>query len=979
VPPKPMRNSIFLGRTQEQEQFRTVLRSLQPSWFDRNLPTFLGPFRQKPTSDRQLPFVLLFYGEGGMGKTTLMRRLRQILETEKGVKGAFNTLFLDWEEQQKQRLDLSVGHDHIRPETVLEVLHKALVDAGWERWFESYRRLVKDLQAIEFRVDQELRSQQELQSQPNPALPKDVLRLGAKGIALVIRQSTGLDTPVATIEQTLRVSAEGLHQARQFVQKMLSAQDYDTYARPHERLAEALGKGIAALATQKPLVILLDTYEIVDRPKCDYTMRTVMRYGGHRVVWAIAGRSNLAESERRGAVYFQGYQRDFPDDRMYAKALSQFSLGDIQTYFQHAVPGKPITPAQADALSQFSLGIPFVISEAAAMWREGKPIDEIVEPVSRQLGQTTTRAQVVKVTSERFLKHCFQQERDLQAVYALAIMRAPNVELLKVMLEAEDLERELQRLRDRYSFIWVEQVRLDEKLAGFVREYLLEDVRRTSPLVRQINARAIAQLQRQIERWSGDLEDTADYFKHERLAEALLDLIYHHFWQEEDTGWRHLLPRFIEGWLYDPSWARSLLDAVALFAPTLSQEGQRRLELMTDNLFKVPPELDRAQQLLAEIEKLAQRAGWNQDDALEREVIVALQKGQVLYRRGRFRDALTLYLDTEGQLPQTRQQLKLRLSRAFEDIGYKLGSKDSTTAIASEDAKLAFERAVVLDPKNASAFRGLGIMQKEFNVYEQSIQSIRRSLELRNEEYPQAWDSLGNTLSAQQKLEEAIAAYHKAIELKPDYAIAYYNLGTALSAQQKLEEAIAAYHKAIELNPDDATAYYNLGNALSAQQKLEEAIAAYHKAIELNHDYATAYNNLGWIYLLKRDLVEAKTMLETAIRLEPKHHILLFNFGLVYALENNLETAKQHWQQGIALGQDDNDWDRTIRVVYAVALGEPERGIAELQATIQSGASVGALNNALGDAEILAQAAVEIEGIDQVIELLRQAIEQARA
>ena len=39
------------------------------------------------------------------------------------------------------------------------------------------------------------------------------------------------------------------------------------------------------------------------------------------------------------------------------------------------------------------------------------------------------------------------------------------------------------------------------------------------------------------------------------------------------------------------------------------------------------------------------------------------------------------------------------------------------------------------------------------------------------------------------KLEEAIEAYNKALSIKPDYAEAYNNMGNALKDQGKLEEA----------------------------------------------------------------------------------------------------------------------------------------------------------------------------------------------
>jgi hypothetical protein len=56
-----------------------------------------------------------------------------------------------------------------------------------------------------------------------------------------------------------------------------------------------------------------------------------------------------------------------------------------------------------------ALGIPFVIRQAAVMWREGKPIEEIVAPTATPaLGSgVSAYDQVIKTTSERFLVHCF--------------------------------------------------------------------------------------------------------------------------------------------------------------------------------------------------------------------------------------------------------------------------------------------------------------------------------------------------------------------------------------------------------------------------------------------------------------------------------------------------------------------------------------------------------------------------------------------
>jgi superkiller protein 3 len=43
-----------------------------------------------------------------------------------------------------------------------------------------------------------------------------------------------------------------------------------------------------------------------------------------------------------------------------------------------------------------------------------------------------------------------------------------------------------------------------------------------------------------------------------------------------------------------------------------------------------------------------------------------------------------------------------------------------------------------------------------------------------------------------------------AIAINPNYALFYYNLGDALSEQGKLDEAIQEYYKAININPYDS-------------------------------------------------------------------------------------------------------------------------------------------------------------------------------
>lgn len=68
---------------------------------------------------------------------------------------------------------------------------------------------------------------------------------------------------------------------------------------------------------------------------------------------------------------------------------------------------------------------------------------------------------------------------------------------------------------------------------------------------------------------------------------------------------------------------------------------------------------------------------------------------------------------------------------------------------------------------------------------------------------------IGNSYSFQNKFDEAIKAYAKAIKINPQSPMAWNNKGLALANLHKSDEAIKAYDKAIEINPQDSMALEN--------------------------------------------------------------------------------------------------------------------------------------------------------------------------
>ncbi len=72
-------------------------------------------------------------------------------------------------------------------------------------------------------------------------------------------------------------------------------------------------------------------------------------------------------------------------------------------------------------------------------------------------------------------------------------------------------------------------------------------------------------------------------------------------------------------------------------------------------------------------------------------------------------------------------------------------------------------------------------------------------------------------------LEQAIEYYKRSIAMHPT-AEAHTYLGWTYSFQERLEEAIAECHRAIEIDPEFGNPYNDIGVYLMQQGKLDEAI-----------------------------------------------------------------------------------------------------------------------------------------------------------
>lgn len=182
------------------------------------------------------------------------------------------------------------------------------------------------------------------------------------------------------------------------------------------------------------------------------------------------------------------------------------------------------------------------------------------------------------------------------------------------------------------------------------------------------------------------------------------------------------------------------------------------------------------------------------------------------------------------------------------------------------------------------------------------------------------------------KVEEAGAAYAKAVALMPDYAEAQANLGLVRMLSGDFDGAVSRQVEAIRLDPDLAEAHYNLGNAYSRLGRYVEAVTSYREAIRLKPDrappdsvvsavdanqgaytrsvagyeHAMRYAGLANAYFNLGDHTAAIESYTRAVGLAPDFADGHYNLGIIHERTGNVERAIFHWRAYLGLARQDS-------------------------------------------------------------------------
>ena len=145
-----------------------------------------------------------------------------------------------------------------------------------------------------------------------------------------------------------------------------------------------------------------------------------------------------------------------------------------------------------------------------------------------------------------------------------------------------------------------------------------------------------------------------------------------------------------------------------------------------------------------------------------------------------------------------------------------------------------FEELLVAQPSFYQAHEFIGIAYREMGDYDAALAEFNIVLD-QDAGHANALISIGDILVSQQKLEEAVGYFEKAVTQTSD-AIVPFNVAEIYFNQQNAVKAAEFYKIATEYNPEWPDAHLKLGYAYLNTGDIDSAKAAFQKTVEIAPD-----------------------------------------------------------------------------------------------------------------------------------------------
>lgn len=272
--------------------------------------------------------------------------------------------------------------------------------------------------------------------------------------------------------------------------------------------------------------------------------------------------------------------------------------------------------------------------------------------------------------------------------------------------------------------------------------------------------------------------------------------------------------------------------------------------------------------------------------------------------QGQFKKLTDEFAKTELGSPKANAELMTHVSSAYLGLGQ------------SAPAQAALSKALAADPAHVPALIARAwqrAVAKDFD----GAYGLVEDITLKNPGNAEAWRLKGDIhLFGRNQPDEALAAYRKAIEAKPDFLLAYTSSLSILLNRNDIAEATKQLEQLAKIAPNSPQTKYL--QAQLAYQKRDFAVARdlSQQLVKIAPDNPRVLQLAGAIELQLNSLLQAELFLNKAVTAAPELVLARRMLIMAYLRSGQPSKALAALNQGLAKGIVDPESDSVAGEVY---------------------------------------------------------------
>ena len=308
--------------------------------------------------------------------------------------------------------------------------------------------------------------------------------------------------------------------------------------------------------------------------------------------------------------------------------------------------------------------------------------------------------------------------------------------------------------------------------------------------------------------------------------------------------------------------------------------------------------------------------------------------GTLYYRQGDVDKAIQAFENALKRSPH-HKTAKQNLNQLFRQKAF-----NALKRRAFDEATTYFEKAIRLDPENATTYRIMGDGYALASEFSRAITYYQKALDIAPDDAEArknlvlSYSNHGVVLRNRGEWDAAIRAYRDALALQPTYQLAKTNLidvlwqkANARRQAGRSAEAIATYLELQKLHPNDTDIASLLGELYLKVRDYPAAVSAFQQVYtaqptndQAQRNLIAAYQQYAGALRNQRDYSAALVQLQKAVDLFPTNINLRVSLSQAYQHTGKYEQAESELEQ--ILAQDpDNQKAKTELVNLQVRRG----------------------------------------------------------